>query len=179
MSAFKQQKVLNASASLIPEMAESIRQEFLKDNFEVNVDTLLNGGRDISISKGGSFKAILGMRSALKVTLSPHTDGVAFEASVGIFGQQFIPTIISMFWFAPVLITQIWGMVKQSKLDDRALAAAERVIDSAATSTASTAPTANAAYQVPTGSKKFYTNCGAEVPADTLFCSTCGNKFEN
>lgn len=175
--AFTKQKILNASASLIPEMAESIRQEFLKDNFEVNVEPLLNGGRDISISKGGSFKAVLGMRSALKVTLTPQSDGVAFKASVGLFGQQFIPTVISMFWYWPVLITQIWGMVKQSKLDDRALAAAERVINSAIDIVH---PTVNAAYQVPTSttSKKFCTKCGTKAPMDALFCSTCGNKFE-
>lgn len=172
MSVFKKQEILNASASMIPEMAESIRQEFLKDDFEVNVEPLLNGGRDISISKGGIFKAVLGMRSALKVTLVPQADGIAFDASVGVFGQQLIPTVISMLWFWPVLITQIWGMVRQSKLDDRALAAAERVIDSTAT------PTADAAYQIPTDNKKFCTNCGAEVPVGTKFCTNCGNKLE-
>lgn len=172
MSAFSKQKLLNASASLIPEMAESIRQEFLKDNFEVIVEPLLNGGRDISISKGGTFKAVLGMRSALKVTLAPQADGIAFDASVGIFGQHFIPTVICMLGAWPLWLTQIWGVIKQSKMDDRALAAAERVIGSA------TPPTANAACQVPTATKRFCTKCGAEMPANALFCSKCGNKFE-
>lgn len=37
---------------------------------------------------------------------------------------------ISMFFFWPVLLTQIWCLLQQSSLDDRALAAAERGITS-------------------------------------------------
>lgn len=173
MSAFSKQKLLNATTAQIPDMAESIRQEFLQDNFEVKVDPLMNGGRDISISKGGAFKAVLGMRSALKVTLTPQINGVTFDAHVGLFGQQLIPSIISMFYFWPILITQIWGMVKQSKMDDRALAAAERVIDSTTSSAV-----ASAAYQAPVIGKKFCTKCGSEAPADAVFCSKCGNRFQ-
>lgn len=59
------------------------------------------------------FKAVLGMRSALKVTLMHQTDGVLFDSNVGIYGQQAIPTVISMLFFWPVLIiTQIWGLVR-------------------------------------------------------------------
>ena len=174
MSAFSQQKLLKATTAQIPEMAEAIRQEFLKDNFEVHIDPLTNGGCDISLSKGGNFKAVLGMRSALKVTLSPQLDGVCFDAHVGIFGQQFLPSVISMFFYWPVLITQIWGMVKQSKLDDRALAAAESVI-SPFHAMQLTGGTTSA--QLPSGETKYCTKCGTPAPLDSVFCSKCGNKF--
>jgi hypothetical protein len=55
---------------------------------------------------------------------------IAFEAGVGIFGQQAIPTIISMFFFWPVLLTQIWGLIQQSNLDDKAAEIVEKVIAS-------------------------------------------------
>ena len=74
------------------------------------------------------FKAVLGLKSALKVSLIPKDNAIAFEAGIGIFGQQAIPTIISMLFFWPVLITQIWGIVQQSKLDDKALEIAEEVL---------------------------------------------------
>ena len=165
MATFNTQKLLPATAAQIPAMAESIRQEFAADGFEIQIDTLMSGGRDISITKGNLFKAVLGMRSALKISLTPQMNGVFFDARVGIFGQQAIPTVISMFFFWPVLITQIWGLVNQSKLDDRALAAAERAIQSGTISSNNS-----------TGGGKFCPHCGARMDEDARFCSKCGEK---
>ena len=96
MATYSTQKLLDTSAAQIPQIAEAIRKDFADDGFEVYVDTLMSGGRDISITKGNLFKAVLGMRSALKISLTPRQSGVFFDANVGIYGQQAIPTIISM-----------------------------------------------------------------------------------
>ncbi len=133
----------------------------------------MSGGIDISITKGSLFKAMLGMRSALKVTLIPQTDGVLFDANVGIFSQQAVPTIISMLFFRPVLITQIWSLVEQSKLDDRALALAEQVIAGSSSSSASASSFTSAS----TSSPKFCTNCSAKQDGASKFCSDCGAKL--
>jgi len=169
MATYSKRQLLMASASKIPQIAEAIRKDFEIDGFEVNVDTLISGGRDISVTKGNLFKAVLGMRSALKITLTPQSEGVLFDANVGIFGQQAIPTVISMLFFWPVLITQIWGLVEQSNLDDRALAAAERVIGSS--------PAAIASSFVGSGTSKFCTNCGTKVSGEAKFCPECGTKL--
>ena len=165
MPTFNKQKLLPDTAAQIPTMAEAIRKEFAPEGFEVQIDTLMSGGRDISLTKGNLFKAVLGMRSALKITLTPQMDGVLFDAREGIFGQQAIPTVISMFFFWPVLITQIWGLVNQSQLDDRALAAAERGMQNAASSLKATGE-----------STMFCTHCGARMDKDARFCSRCGEK---
>ena len=120
-----------ASPSLIPLIAQRITEEFETDGYEVNAIALGSGGYDISIRKGGFFKSVLGMKTALKVSLLPRNGNIYFEAGVGIFGQQAIPTVISMFFFWPVAITQIWGLVRQAKLDDKALEVAQDVIMSA------------------------------------------------
>lgn len=128
MATFNTKQTLYASPSLIPDIAERIKEDFLRDGFEVSTDALSSGGYDISITKGGTFKAVLGMKTALKVTLLPLGGNINFEAGVGIWGQQAIPTIISMFFFWPVLLTQMWGMIEQSQLDDKALSIAQSVI---------------------------------------------------
>ena len=165
MAAFNTKKILNGSVVLIPLIANRIKEEFCKDGYEVSMDALSSGGYDISITKGGVFKAVLGMKTALKITLLPQGQNIQFEAGVGIWGQQVIPTVISMLFFWPVLITQIWGMVEQSKLDDRALAIAQDVI----IENPSPAP-----QQQPRGSFKFCTQCGAKNFATAKFCSECG-----
>lgn len=168
MATFSTKKTLYGSASLIPTIANRIREKFQGDGYEVSMDVLSSGGYDISITKGGVFKAVLGMRTALKVTLLPQDNNIDFEAGVGIWGQQAIPTVISMLFFWPVLITQIWGMVEQSELDDNALAIAEEVVMTSASCSSS-----SSANQV---SGKFCTNCGSPVYHLAKFCQECGAK---
>ena len=61
--------------------------------------------------------------------MRPSKDGnINFEAGVSILKQQFVPTVITMCFFSPVVIAQIWGMIKQSKLDEKAVDIAERAL---------------------------------------------------
>lgn len=169
MAAFSKKKILYGSPSLISDIANRIMEEFRKDGYEVSMDALSSGGYDISITKGGIFKAVLGMKTALKVTLLPQGNNIHFEAGVGILGQQAIPTIISMLYFWPVLITQIWGMVEQSKLDDKALEIAQDVI---CKNNHEGSP-----HSDNNVGGKFCTKCGASVPAEAKFCPECGAKL--
>ena len=169
MGTFNTKKTLYGASDLIPVMATRIQKEFQNDGYEVKLDSLNSGAYDISVTKGGVFKAVLGMRTALHITLVPQGNDVAFEGSVGIFGQQAIPTVISMFFFWPVLITQIWGLVTQAKLDDKALEIATQV-----------AYSHGAKYQHGDssgfGRDKFCTSCGERVSVEAKFCPNCGEQ---
>ena len=166
MGTFNTKKTLYGAATLIPVMASRIQGEFQDDGYEVKSDSLNSGAYDISITKGGAFKAVLGMRTALHITLVPKGNDVTFEASVGIFGQQAIPTVISMFFFWPVLITQIWGLVTQAKLDDKALEIATQVAYANGMRGQQT--------EMGNGQDRFCTSCGAKVSAGARFCANCG-----
>ena len=128
MCTFSTKKILYGNASQIPAVAEQIRQSFVAEGYEVRFERIANG-REIYITKGGLFKAALGLRSALKVVMKPSKDGnISFEASASVLKQQFVPTIITACFFAPVAIAQIWGLIKQSKLDEKAVAIAEKAL---------------------------------------------------
>lgn len=170
MATFNTKTTLYGSPSLIPDIANRIQAQFQCEGYEVSMDLLSSGGYDISITKGGVFKAVMGMKTALKVTLLPQGGNIYFEAGIGIWGQQAIPTVISMLFFWPVLITQIWGMVQQSKLDDKALEIAKDVIN-ASRYVSSTATTSNS------GGSKFCTNCGTKNSESANFCCGCGKPL--
>ena len=169
MATFSTKKTLYGSPSIVPTIANRIQEHFLSDGYEVSMDALSSGGYDISITKGGVFKAVLGMKTALKVKLLSQGNNIHFEAGIGIWGQQAIPTVISMLFFWPVLITQIWGMIEQSKLDDKALEIAQDVI--CMNSHLNSSPTGTH-----TGGK-FCTNCGASVAEQAKFCPECGARL--
>ena len=170
MAAFNTKKILYGAAPLIPTIANRISEEFQNEGYEVSMDALSSGSYDISITKGGLFKAVLGMKTALKVTLLAEGQNVKFEASIGIWGQQAIPTVISMLFFWPVLITQIWGMVEQAKLDDKALEIAMDVV--------CMNKGGNIEVVAPDAIQgKFCTVCGTKNTETANFCSGCGNAF--
>ncbi len=140
-------------------------QEFQSDGYEVTAIDLTAGGKEVSITKGGMFKAIIGMKTALKIKLVPSDNRIQFDAGVGIFGLQAIPAAITLFITWPVILTQIWGLIQQSKLDDKALEIAEEVIYD----------NTNANYQ-----QKQYVYCphdGKRIPIDSEYCPYCGTKI--
>ena len=168
MATFNTKKILYGSPSLIPTIANCIQEQFQNDGYEVAMDALSSGGYDISITKGGFFKAILGMKTALKITLLPQGGNINFDAGVGIFGKQIIPTLIMWYVAWPVLLTQIWGMVKQSKLDDEALRIAEDVVNRSNNNGISTTNSLG---------NKFCTNCGTKNTESAKFCCGCGKPL--
>ena len=168
MATFNTKKIIYGSPSLIPTIANCIQEQFQNDGYEVAMDALSSGGYDISITKGGFFKAILGMKTALKITLLPQGGNIHFDAGVGIFGKQIIPTLIMWYVAWPVLLTQIWGMVQQSKLDDEALRIAEDVVNRNNNNGISTTNSLG---------NKFCTNCGTKNTESAKFCCGCGKPL--
>lgn len=130
MGAFTTKKTLYGDTARIPQVAEKIRQAFVNEGYEVRIEEPATGEK-IFISKGGLFKAALGLHTALEITMKPDKVGnIAFKAGISVVKQQLIPTLITMFVFSPVVIAQVWGMIKQSKLDEKALSIAERALNS-------------------------------------------------
>ena len=168
MGTFNTHKIIDAEPSFIPSMANKISAHFKSEGYEVEVQVSDLGTHDISLTKGGLFRTVLGLKTALKVTLKQDFDKVSFDAGIGIFGQQIIPTLIMYFVAWPVLLTQLWGMIKQSNLDDTALMLAESVIPTTTSETKAVKETTISA---------FCHNCGAKHDAEMRFCPNCGTKL--
>jgi hypothetical protein len=65
------------------------------------------------------------MKTALNIKIEPVANGTTIEAGVGIFGQQAVPTAITLLVFWPVIIAQVWNMAQEANLDEEALRVAE------------------------------------------------------
>ena len=70
MGAFTAKKTIYGYTAQIPYVAEQLRQAFAGEGYEVRIENT-RVGREVYITKGGLFKAALGLRSALKVVLLP------------------------------------------------------------------------------------------------------------
>ena len=106
-------------------VAQEVMRHFESQDFEVTETNIPAGGVQVSIRRGGTFKAIIGLKTALNIKIEPVANGTTVEAGVGIFGQQAIPTAITLLVFWPVLVAQVWNMAQEAKLDEEALRVAE------------------------------------------------------
>ena len=125
MGTFNSTKTFPYSVEDIAPVAKDVMDHFEGQDFEVTETNIPTGGVQVSIRKGGTFKAIIGMKSALNIKIEPVANGTTVDAGVGIFGQQAIPTAITLLVFWPVIIAQVWNMAKEADLDDEALNVAE------------------------------------------------------
>jgi hypothetical protein len=107
-------------------VAQDVMRHFESQDFEVTETPIPTGGVQVSIRRGGIFKAIIGLKTALNVRIEPVANGTKVEAGVGIFGQQAIPTAVTLLVFWPVILAQVWNMAQEAKLDEEALGVAEQ-----------------------------------------------------
>ena len=125
MGTFNSTKTFPYTVEDIAPVAKDVMDHFGDQDYEVTETNIPTGGVQVSIRKGGTFKAIIGMKTALNIKIEPVANGTTVDAGVGIFGQQAIPTAITLLVFRPVIIAQVWNMAKEADLDDEALDVAE------------------------------------------------------
>jgi hypothetical protein len=125
MGTFNSSKTVPYVVGDLAPVAQEVMDHFEQQDYEVTVTNIPTGGVQVSIRRGGTFKAIIGMKTALNIKIEPVANGTTVDAGVGIFGQQAIPTAITLLIFWPVLVAQVWNMAQESKLDEEALRVAE------------------------------------------------------
>lgn len=160
------EKTLTGAAPYIGEIISGIRENFEEDGFEVFVNTFAGECCEISITKGGVFRTFWGVKWTMTIGLASQGNDVYFIAGSAPSGEWNIVQEI-FFWissrvFDMVSAWELRDMVKYSKLADRALRIAERVVASHAGSSAG---------------KRICVNCGQPVPESFRFCPSCGARL--
>ena len=169
MAVFEVSRTFPKTLSDLSPVAQDLMSHFRQQGYEVMGDPRATGDWDISLTKGGQFKSVCGLMSALKIQIERRDSSTWARAGVGIFSQQAVPTVISMLFFWPVLITQVWGLIKQSKLDDEAMRVIGESLDRHVASESSTTGVA-------AGRNRSCAKCGQNLPAKAAFCPECGTK---
>lgn len=173
MGVFESCRTVMATVPDLSVVAEDVESHFRRQGYEVTTEPRITGGVDMSLTKGGVFKSVCGLRTALNVEIEPRGSSTWAKASIGIFGQQAIPTIIALFVYWPVILTQIWGVAQQVGLDVEVLNVFENSLRHHA------APGAEDAADADGGEpgRSFCTSCGKGVDPGSRFCSMCGAEL--
>lgn len=128
MGVFQSQKTVPVQMTDLAPVAQAVASHFQAKGFEVKSQRT-DKGWHVSVSKADTFKVVMGTKTALNVEIEPKGNGTEISAGIGVFGQQ--SGGLGSIMAGPLMITQLWGMVQQSKLDDEALAVAEKALHEA------------------------------------------------
>lgn len=178
MGAYTSIKTLMASPTQIPSIAEMIENDFRQDGFEVTSQTSVTGELTLVMNKKGFLRSFFGLDQRLYVKMNASGDKTYFEARSNILVKAIVYLVILTIaelllpFLAPLFfameVTYIVGLVKQAKLDNRALAISEKF----ETFSPVTVVAAETATQT-----VFCTTCGKSVPAGNKFCPECGAEL--
>jgi hypothetical protein len=166
---FKSERLFPTDVTDLEPIALNVATHFQGRGYEVVHQHTAAGAWDIDITRTGVFRSVSGMRTALKVRIEPAVGGVVARAGIGILGQQALPTVVSMVVFWPVLVTQVWGAVQSSKLDDEALRVVADSLTPAMAAPAQAAALAPATPVCPA--------CGTTLSGTGKFCTGCGARL--
>ena len=156
---------------------KDFREYFELNGYEVASEDSLTG-LFLSITKGGTFQSVVGLKTSLNITLRTTEDSIIVSMEVGAFGKQILPSAIALLVAWPVLIPQIYGMVQQSKLDEQAYQIIEQSIRKQEGTVPYQASFGGPDMNVAVGQSIFCTSCGTKVVGDALFCPRCGKKLK-
>lgn len=162
MAIFKTTKIVPIVPSQLSSVAEDVSNHFQQLGFSTKAEDIPGMGWHVSLTKGGIFKAVVGMKTALNIKIVATPLGTQVEAGIGIFGLQTVPSVVTWFIFWPVMIPQIWTLVQQANLDDEAVSVVERYL------------AVHAAEKSGSATKRFCHGCGESLAGISKFCTHCG-----
>jgi hypothetical protein len=121
---FKSETLIPITVDDLAPVAEELAGHFKQRNYQVECSQTDDGHWEVGITRGGVFKTIVGLKSALKVQIEARPRGTMVRAGAGIFGKQAAATAITLFaaWpiGLPVLLAQAWGLIREAGLDNEA-----------------------------------------------------------
>lgn len=112
------------------DVANVVSSWLVLHDFESRTIDLPGGGMAIQARQPKSWRYILGMSSALNITINKRGNEVVVETEAGSWAEKIAVGAVGAFILHPLLITAAYGAWKQSQLPDKIFGAVEEYITS-------------------------------------------------
>lgn len=189
---FKSETLIPITVDDLAPVAEELAGHFKQRNYQVECSQTDDGHWEVGITRGGIFKTVVGLKSALKVQIEARPRGTMVRAGAGIFGKQATATAITLFaaWpiGLPVLLAQAWGLIREAGLDNEAARVVELSLTRAQRlagggSNGESRARGMASDGSPGRSEAAAAGRTPQAPppraeSPTAFCTTCGRRLE-
>ena len=109
MSVFKSETLIPISVTDLGPVAEELAEHFRNRNYQVECAETDDSKWEVGITRGGKFKSIAGLKSAMRVELEPVRRGTMVRTGAGVFGKQAAVTAVTLVIWWPLAIAPVWG----------------------------------------------------------------------
>ena len=167
---------------------------FRLDNYETQKFKGPNEAAIVQLRQKGSWRSVLGMSSALTITLSKQDENLIVDIGAAKWGEKAAVGAVGAVIFFPALITAAYGAWKQSQLPDQVFDLIQQQIqlsqgqekqempasgDSAKCPSCKQAITLNSKFCPACGAalKLKCPSCSADIGPGSKFCGNCGAKL--
>ncbi len=154
------------------DLAEMISSWLALHDFESRTMNLPGGGLAVQARQPASWRSILGMSSALNITISTKGSDLVVEMEAGRWADKIAVGAVGALILHPLLITMAYGIWKQSQLPDRVFSVIEQYIKDRQGSTSATRIQIQSSDEsVP---KKVVPETFSPSIPEKIVCSSCG-----
>jgi len=178
MGIFNSEKLIGISVPDLVAVTNRLVEHFRAQGYDVTASNE-DGDWAVSITKGGMFHAVAGLKTALNIEISARPDGTFVKAGIGLFKQRAIPALIVGLAYWPALVGQLSGLVRQAGLDEEAVNVIEAELQRYARVREAARESENRSRKVastPTSRfTAFCARCGAPLGEAARFCPMCGS----
>lgn len=169
------------------DVARKVSSWLKLNDFEAQIVDLPDGRITVQARQPKSWRYILGMSSALNITLEKKGDHLVVETGAGSWAEKFAVGAVGIFILHPLLITMAYGVWKQSQLPEKVF----EVVDQHLKDKRGPAETTRIAIQpgdetaaesavpenVPSSTfeERICASCGGASSKEAKYCSQCGS----
>jgi hypothetical protein len=182
-----EQRVFNAPGANLRELADAVLNWFRIRDYEVQVLNTTGGGYLVQARQPGTWRSILGMASALSLTMNKKGDELQVEVGASKWEDKLAVGAVGAIIFHPLLITTAYGIWKQSTLPDELFQMIEKYLAGRgwlAMASEFQAPmraneTSTYTGQVTSATQSTTcSSCGLLGGPDAKFCQQCGAEMK-
>jgi ribosomal protein L40E len=170
------------------------------NDFEAQIVDLPDGRTTVQARQPKSWRYVLGMTSALNITLHKNGDQPMVETGAGSWAEKVAVGAVGIFILHPLLITMAYGVWKQSQLPEKVFEVTEQfikesqrpagatripvgpssepasdaaVLEMATTASSTAESTSKSAFE-----ERICASCGQATGKEAKYCDQCGNSLE-
>ncbi len=121
-------RTFNASGIDQRDLARTVSSWLLLNDFESRTVDLPGGGIAVQARQPATWRYILGMSSALNITLNIKEGNLVVEIDAGKWAEKVAVGAVGAFILHPLLITVAYGAWKQSQLPDKVFGVIEEYV---------------------------------------------------
>ena len=171
MAIFNEKRTIYGHIDNIEYVLNDVKLYFEAKKFEVHVESNLDSGF-ISITKGGIFKSVTGLKVALNTSLKIQNDNVFVESKIGAFGSKVAVLLVGVYVIAwPLAVSAALGMILQTNLNKEMM---EQIAKSIYFHSNKSISNTSRTY---IEENRTCTGCGCILPSNADYCSECGKKI--